>query len=213
MGILLLLGMLFAASDDATVGKPVVNMYSRAAEDADVVSQAIYGVNVGVLERSGGWVSIRTPDGYSGWVVAESLADGANHKRYAGSGRVAEVTSLFAHLYRDQDVTNHQPLLTVPFETRLEITAEPAGNLRWLRARLVNGREAWVQRGDLSFDAERMSIPDAIATARRFLGLPYTWGGTSSYGYDCSGFTQMLCRRRGVLLPRDAGPQSRWEGV
>ena len=47
----------------------------------------------------------------------------------------------------------------------------------------------------------------------RFLGLPYTWGGTSSFGYDCSGFSQMLQRRRGILMPRDAQPQADWDGV
>jgi cell wall-associated NlpC family hydrolase len=52
-----------------------------------------------------------------------------------------------------------------------------------------------------------------IELSKRFLGLPYTWGGTSSFGYDCSGFTQMLCRRRGVLMPRDAGPQAASAGM
>ena len=47
----------------------------------------------------------------------------------------------------------------------------------------------------------------------RFLGLPYTWGGTSSFGYDCSGFTQMLCRRLGARIPRDADVQAAWPGV
>jgi gamma-D-glutamyl-L-lysine dipeptidyl-peptidase len=49
--------------------------------------------------------------------------------------------------------------------------------------------------------------------SRRFLGLPYTWGGTSSFGYDCSGFVQMLERRHGVKMPRDAQPQADWNGV
>ena len=52
-----------------------------------------------------------------------------------------------------------------------------------------------------------------LALSKTFLGLPYTWGGTSSYGYDCSGFTQMLERRRGVIMPRDAQPQADWSGV
>ncbi|MBI5085147.1 MAG: C40 family peptidase [Acidobacteria bacterium] len=51
-----------------------------------------------------------------------------------------------------------------------------------------------------------------IELYKRFLGLPYTWGGTSSFGYDCSGFTQMLVRRGGVQMPRDAQPQADWEG-
>jgi cell wall-associated NlpC family hydrolase len=123
------------------------------------------------------------------------------------------VSSLFAHVYRDADVTRHQPLVTVPFETRLEVAAEPAGNDRWLEVRLPDDRSGWVQRGDVAFDAKPLSIDETIALAKRFLGLPYTWGGTSSFGYDCSGFMQMLCRRRGILMPRDAGPQARWSGV
>ena len=80
---------------------------------------------------------------------------------------------------------------------------------RWIQVRLPDDRAGWVQRGDVTFEPKTMTIPEMIAHARRFLGLPYTWGGTSSFGYDCSGFMQMLCRRRGVMLPRDADPQAR----
>ncbi len=49
--------------------------------------------------------------------------------------------------------------------------------------------------------------------AHKFLGITYTWGGVSSFGFDCSGFTQMLERQRGIEMPRDADLQAAWSGV
>jgi hypothetical protein len=197
-----------AALPNAVVLQPVTNMYSKASEDTDVVSQAIYGTNVGVLEQKDGWAHIRTPDDYTGWTPLSSLHTGAV---YASSGRVAEVTSLFAHIYREQSVTKHAPIITVPFETKLEVAA--AGADRWFEVKLVDGRTGYVQAGDVTTNASRMTTAEMLALSKKFLGLPYTWGGTSSFGYDCSGFTQMLERRRGVMMPRDAQPQAEWSGV
>jgi cell wall-associated NlpC family hydrolase len=165
---------------------------------------------VTVLEAREGWARVRTADDYSGWMSERAVRSAAP---YAVKGRVAQVGSLFANIYREPNVAQHEPLVTVPFEARLEVVAEPADNLRWLEVRLPDDRAGWVQRGDVGFDAKPLSIAETIALARRFLGLPYTWGGTSTYGYDCSGFTQMLVRRRGILMPRDAAPQARWSGV
>jgi len=202
---------LFAAAlPNAVVLRPVANMYSRASEDADVVSQAIYGANVVVLEQKEGWAHIRTADDYTGWTPLPALLPG---KPYAESGRVAEVQSLFAHIYREASVTRHAPLLTVPFETKLEVVAEPADQPRWLQVRLPDDRSGWLQAGDVAFGLKPLDVAGMLALSRRFLGLPYTWGGTSSFGYDCSGFAQMLCRRRGINLPRDAQPQADWSGA
>ncbi len=198
-----------AVLPNAAVLQPVVNMYSKPTEDADVVSQAIYGVNVGVLEQHEGWARIRTPDDYTGWALLASLRTGPP---YAAEGRVAQVISMFAHIYREPNVTRHAPLLTVPFETKLEIAADGAEN-RWLEVRLVDGRTGWVQTGDVACDRKPISTPEMLALSKKFLGAPYTWGGTSSYGYECSGFMQMLERQRGVLMPRDAQPQADWSGV
>lgn len=203
--------VMMAAGPSAVVVRPVANMHSAASEEADVVSQAIYGSNVVCLEEKGAWVKVRTPDEYTGWMPAAWLRRGP---AYATGERVAQVESLFANLYREPNVTRHQPVLTVPYETRLEVVAEPEKDQgRWIQLRLVDERPAWVQRGDITLNAGRMSIEAVIALSKRFLGLPYLWGGTSSFGYDCSGFVQMLCRKRGVIIPRDAAPQARWEGV
>lgn len=48
-----------------------------------------------------------------------------------------------------------------------------------------------------SGDADEM-----IAYAKRFLGVPYVWGGTTPNGFDCSGFTQYVFRSIGISLPR-----------
>lgn len=210
MALLLALALFLAPDSPGVVVKPVANMYSAPTEDADVVSQAIFGTNVGILEEQQGWIKVRTPDDYTGWMASAALRQPSpGEQPYASSGRVAQVESLFANLYREPDVTKHQPLLTVPFEAKLEVTEE-ADDGRWLKVRLPDDRIVWIQRGDIVFDPGPLSIKELIAFSRRFLGQPYTWGGTTTFGYDCSGFTQMLLRRRGIVMPRDADDQAAW---
>lgn len=213
MGYLVAMALLVAAPG-AVVMTPVANMHSAPTEESDVVSQVILGSSVGLLEEKEGWVKVRTVDEYSGWMAAASLRlVRENETTYASTGTVAQVDALFANLYREQDVTKRQPLLTVPFETRLEVISQPENeDRRWLEVRLPDGRKAWIQRGDVILDPRPLSVEATLALARRFLGLPYLWGGTSSFGFDCSGFTQMLYRRRGVDIPRDADQQARREG-
>ena len=201
------------ATPPATVIHPVINMYSSPDLDADVVSQAIYATTVNVLETKDSWARIRTPDDYTGWVESGALVTLASPTPYASGKNVVRVRSLFAHVYRETNVTKHAPMLTVPFETRIELSGVSQETEGWFAVRLPDGRTGYVQNGDVAPPAPPLTIDQTIALARRFLGLPYTWGGTSSYGYDCSGFMQMLMRQRGYQMPRDAGPQARWSGL
>jgi len=213
MHVVIPMALLAASVSGGVILKPVANMYSRPIEDADVVSQAIYASNVEILEEQAGWFHVRTADEYTGWTPAAVLRRlGSGQRPYASAGRVAQVVSLFANLYREPDVTKHQPLYTVPFETHLEVIREEKGD-RWIQVRLPDDRPAWVQSGDVTFDAKPLSIRELMEFSKQFLGLPYFWGGTSTFGYDCSGFTQMLCRRRGIVIPRDADIQAAWPGA
>jgi len=44
-------------------------------------------------------------------------------------------------------------------------------------------------------------------SALRFLGVPYVFGGTTSSGFDCSGFVQHVFAMLGIGLPRTADAQ------
>lgn len=46
-----------------------------------------------------------------------------------------------------------------------------------------------------------------LGIAAGLSGIPYSWGGTSTGGFDCSGYTQYVFRQAGISLPRTAGAQ------
>ena len=43
---------------------------------------------------------------------------------------------------------------------------------------------------------------ELVKTTKRFLGVPYLWGGTTENGFDCSGLTMVSYRLNGLNLPR-----------
>jgi gamma-D-glutamyl-L-lysine dipeptidyl-peptidase len=218
----------FAKNSTQIVVVPVTNMFSGPSDQTDVVSQAVYGSNVTLLTARGEWSRIQTADQYKGWVPSRHLRLVQNGSGYATSGVIVQVESLFANLYREPDVTRHKPVLTLPFEVRLEVMTDVNDDAKederngakgkeahegWLQVRLPDKRSAWIQSSDVVSDPKPLSIPESIELAKRFLGIPYLWGGTSSFGFDCSGFTQMLVRARGFNMPRDADKQAAWTGV
>ena len=49
---------------------------------------------------------------------------------------------------------------------------------------------------------------EIVSTARRFIGTPYAWGGSSqSEGFDCSGLTMTVYKLNGLNLPHSSRQQ------
>lgn len=206
----------------AVVKSAVENMHSRADDSSDVVSQAILGTNVKLLEKATGadsetWYRAETPDTYKGWIVSSALALlKPDDKPYASAGKVFVVSALLANTYREADLTKRKPVKVAPISAVLEIAAEK--DERWLEVRLPCGTAAWIQRGDgdvreAPWAWPRGSVEDMVALSKRFLGLPYLWGGTSPFGVDCSGFVQLVYGMCGISILRDAGIQMTDSGL
>lgn len=195
------------------VNSPVVDMRHDPSKDSKVETQAIYSERVSVLEEQNDWTKIETADAAVGWTPKSALyqTDKPFPDEKLGS-LVVTVNRLAAHVFRVAD-TEYGPLMTLPFESKLIVLEQPDGpNGRWIKVQLLDGSEAYIQRGDVVFNLPKLTVDQALAFSLRFLNLPYTWGGRSSFGYDCSGYVQMIYRQMGYTIPRNSRDQIKWEG-
>ncbi len=206
----------------AVVVTSVENMHSRGDAMSDVVSQAILGTNVKIIKKERNpagedWFQVQTPDTYKGWVIGPSLRFlKGGEKAYASEGKIMVVTALLANTYRETDVTKHKPVQTAPISAVLEISGDRGG--RWSEVTLPSGTRAWIQKGDGEIRDAPMVWPrrppeDMVALAKRFIGVPYLWGGGSPLGLDCSGFVQLIYKMNGVPILRDADIQFEGSGL
>lgn len=52
--------------------------------------------------------------------------------------------------------------------------------------------------------ARQIKVDKVLYTAKRYLDVPYKWGGTDPSGFDCSGFTHYVMIKQGIVIPRTA---------
>lgn len=195
------------------ISSPVIDMREQPKQESEIVSQAYFSEEVSVIEEAQNWVKIETAiDHYQGWVQKDSLCQRKDSFLSNPLTAIAKVNQCVAHVYGVQD-TVYELILTLPFDSRLEVIEQKQeSNSRWIKVSLVDGREGYIQRGDVTFNSTFLNRDQMCSLSSQFLGLPYTWGGRSSFGYDCSGFVQMLYRQMGIYLPRDSKDQMQWKG-
>ena len=180
-----------------------------------IVTQAAYGVQVAVLGHRGTWtkVAVRgqpTPlnrYGYPGWLPTVQIT---MNRSLAGALRSHPVAVVRRRIAWLRTVATDHRKLPVTYATRLAVVGTlPTRTL----VMTPGGGTLAVASSAVRVYSSVPAIPDptgtrVVAAAKRFLGLAYLWAGTSTYGFDCSGFTYTVFRRFGIELPRDADRQA-----
>ena len=182
----------FVAPSPAVVTRGVADLRRAPASDAPLDSQLLFGEAVACFEQADGWAWVQSRvDGYVGYVELAALSSDL----FEPDHRVAVLAS---HLYPKPDL-KVPPRDRLSFGARLRVLGERNGFVE-----VAGG--GWVYARHLT-PLDRHE-PDYVATALRFLGLPYLWGGRSSLGLDCSALVQLALDHAGLPCPRDSDQQA-----
>ncbi len=199
------------ATRSGIVRVSVANVRGRAAHSAEMVTQTVMGWTARILKRQAGWYFVHTePDGYLGWIeeLQLTVVDDATAAAWNAGVRVI-VTAPYT-VVAEQPQTGAFPVTDVVAGSILRAAGRTGD---WTAVSLADGRRGFVASAHVedidTWKTSRRPTPDNIErTARAFLGVPYLWGGTSSKGLDCSGYTKTVFRLNGIELPRDTDQQA-----
>lgn len=172
---------------------PALFLRSEASSMANLDDQGRYGDRFELLwdpELEDPWVFGRLEDGYLGWVKRDHLAfDPAWAPTHQLESLIVPVAP------------EGGPAFQLSAASRVRM--EGGRCLGPLGQALEAGPEAkW-----RALAAPKGGPEELVAFARACLGLPYLWGGTTTWGLDCSGLVQLAHRLYGAELPRDADQQ------
>ncbi len=198
---------------DSTLGDSVLaivdvstgHLRRQPKNSAELVSQAILGSTLRLLKKKGGWFYVQMEDRYLGWMGKSYFwrTDSAGWKKWQTLPKIL-VTQTWGWVKKSPNA-EAENLTDVVAGARLPVTGR-RGN--WYRVQLPGGKTGYLLCSEAiplkKWQQEKPSAARIVQTARRFLGLPYLWGGTSSKAFDCSGFVQTVFKLNHIALPRDA---------
>lgn len=183
----------------------VANMRRQPTHRAELVNQTLLGTVLELYKEEGGFYYARNWDRYLGWVSESSLAvvDSLTVAEWQRGSRV--VCTANYGLVRDVASVAGIPMIDLVPGAVLKKTGQ---NGNWIKVQTPDGQVGYVENklvvDETTLRRAKADRDRLASVAKSYLGIPYLWGGTSTKGFDCSGFVQTVFLMNNVSLPRDA---------
>jgi len=191
------------------INNSVSNLRSNPKHSAELATQATLGTPFKIYKKEGDWYYIQTPDKYLSWVDNGGIVLHTNEESntWKSSEKII-YTKTYGHSHLRPD-SNSQIVTDLVAGSILEFLNEqddfyavkyPDGRIAYVRKNESQPYSKWIS----SINPSGKSL---LETSKTLMGVPYLWGGTSTKGMDCSGFTKTIYFLNGMVIPRDASQQ------
>lgn len=166
----------------------IVPLRYEPSDPSELVSQVLYGECFKVIEQRKKWSKIRLEfDNYEGWIDNKQFKTiSLDTYKNLSTENIKVSADLIEHI-----TTENGQLFLIPLGATL------------------NGISILKHSFEGEYFNETKPKHKLIETAFMYLNSPYLWGGKTTFGIDCSGFTQMVYKLNGYKIFRDASQQAK----
>ena len=192
------------------VSSSVASIYSEPTFASELITQALIWEELIISQKKDNWYQVRQKDGYIGWIhsfytVNSSVYD--NNKLLKDHKNWYWVKSKFIAL-----LLNDNSNFLISFGSLIPCFQYK----KHFFTLLPSNKKVDIDKNSLIQITDIVDYKKAISyCSKELIGIPYLWGGKSSFGFDCSGLLQSMLNVCHVnannykteILPRDASEQ------
>ena len=189
--------------------QPYIPMRAEASESAEMVNQLIFGDTFRIVDELPRWYKIvRDCDDYEGWIdwKTATLITARDYENYTSQAQNALLLRQPYNVVTRQS-GGQSTSMHLSWGSRIYNLDDNGISFRMQGVRYDVPNMTYVNALNATSMSRTACAKYLLQQAQLLVNVPYLWGGCTSFGIDCSGFTQTLFRFVNIRLPRNASQQ------